>query len=114
MGKWLGPEGSDCGIVNINVGTSGAEIGAGFGGNKSTVSDLSPSEGLADDTRDGVVSLVEMLGSSMSGGVLRLSITVVRCLLRRVLALVSERDAILFIHLAFECPRICPKLDTVL
>ncbi|WVQ95693.1 hypothetical protein IAU59_002792 [Kwoniella sp. CBS 9459] len=34
MGKWLGPEGSDCGIVN--VGTSGAEIGAGFGGNKST------------------------------------------------------------------------------
>lgn len=40
MGKWLGPEGSDCGIVNINVGTSGAEIGAGFGGNKSTVSPL--------------------------------------------------------------------------
>ncbi|WWC92122.1 uncharacterized protein L201_007076 [Kwoniella dendrophila CBS 6074] len=36
MGKWLGPDGSDCGIVNINVGTSGAEIGAGFGGNKST------------------------------------------------------------------------------
>lgn len=36
MGKWLGPEGSDCGIVNINVGTSGAEIGAAFGGNKST------------------------------------------------------------------------------
>ncbi|OCF33620.1 aldehyde dehydrogenase family 7 member A1 [Kwoniella heveanensis BCC8398] len=34
MGIWLGPEGSDCGIVN--VGTSGAEIGAGFGGNKST------------------------------------------------------------------------------
>jgi aldehyde dehydrogenase family 7 member A1 len=32
MGKWLGPEGSDCGIVNINVGTSGAEIGAAFGG----------------------------------------------------------------------------------
>ncbi|ODN99344.1 aldehyde dehydrogenase family 7 member A1 [Cryptococcus wingfieldii CBS 7118] len=36
MGRWLGPEGSDCGIVNVNVGTSGAEIGAGFGGNKST------------------------------------------------------------------------------
>ncbi|ORY35667.1 Aldehyde/histidinol dehydrogenase [Naematelia encephala] len=36
MGKWLGPEGSDCGITNINVGTSGAEIGAAFGGNKST------------------------------------------------------------------------------
>lgn len=44
MGKWLGPEGSDCGIVNvsvkllkltddeINVGSSGAEIGAAFGG----------------------------------------------------------------------------------
>lgn len=36
MGRWLGPEGSDCGIVNVNVGTSGAEIGAAFGGNKST------------------------------------------------------------------------------
>ncbi|ORX41162.1 Aldehyde/histidinol dehydrogenase [Kockovaella imperatae] len=36
MGQWLGPEGSDCGITNINVGTSGAEIGAAFGGNKST------------------------------------------------------------------------------
>jgi aldehyde dehydrogenase family 7 protein A1 len=36
MGKWLGANGSDCGIVNVNVGTSGAEIGAAFGGNKST------------------------------------------------------------------------------
>jgi len=36
LGKWIGPEGSDCGIVNVNVGTSGAEIGAAFGGNKST------------------------------------------------------------------------------
>lgn len=36
MGTWLGPNGSDCGIVNVNVGTSGAEIGAAFGGNKST------------------------------------------------------------------------------
>ena len=25
--KWTGPEGSDCGIVNVNIGTSGAEIG---------------------------------------------------------------------------------------
>lgn len=25
--KWSGPEGSDCGIVNVNIGTSGAEIG---------------------------------------------------------------------------------------
>jgi aldehyde dehydrogenase family 7 protein A1 len=36
LGKWIGPEGSDAGIVNVNVGTSGAEIGAAFGGNKST------------------------------------------------------------------------------
>ncbi|EIW79561.1 NAD-aldehyde dehydrogenase [Coniophora puteana RWD-64-598 SS2] len=36
VGRWLGPEGSDTGIVNVNVGTSGAEIGAAFGGNKST------------------------------------------------------------------------------
>lgn len=36
IGKWLGPGGSDAGIVNVNVGTSGAEIGAAFGGNKST------------------------------------------------------------------------------
>ncbi|KAF9476090.1 NAD-aldehyde dehydrogenase [Pholiota conissans] len=36
LGKWIGPSGSDCGIVNVNVGTSGAEIGAAFGGNKST------------------------------------------------------------------------------
>lgn len=34
--KWTGPLGSDCGIVNCNVGTSGAEIGLGFGGNKAT------------------------------------------------------------------------------
>ncbi|KAH0831150.1 NAD-aldehyde dehydrogenase [Lanmaoa asiatica] len=34
LGKWIGPEGSDTGIVNVNVGTSGAEIGAAFGGNK--------------------------------------------------------------------------------
>ncbi|KAI0088909.1 NAD-aldehyde dehydrogenase [Irpex rosettiformis] len=39
VGKWLGlggAKGSDCGIVNVNVGTSGAEIGAAFGGNKNT------------------------------------------------------------------------------
>ncbi|KAF9530542.1 NAD-aldehyde dehydrogenase [Crepidotus variabilis] len=36
LGKWMGPSGSDAGIVNVNVGTSGAEIGAAFGGNKST------------------------------------------------------------------------------
>jgi aldehyde dehydrogenase family 7 protein A1 len=34
--KWIGPNGSDCGIVNVNVGTSGAEIGGAFGGEKET------------------------------------------------------------------------------
>ena len=29
--KWLGPGGSDCGIVNVNIPTSGAEIGGAFG-----------------------------------------------------------------------------------
>ena len=28
--------GSDCGIVNVNIGTSGAEIGGAFGGEKNT------------------------------------------------------------------------------
>ena len=36
MYKWLGPAGSDCGIVNTNIGTSGAEIGGAFGGEKET------------------------------------------------------------------------------
>jgi aldehyde dehydrogenase family 7 protein A1 len=30
--QWTGPSGSDCGIVNVNIGTSGAEIGGAFGG----------------------------------------------------------------------------------
>ena len=34
--KWLGPEGSDCGIINVNTSCSGAEIGGAFGGNKET------------------------------------------------------------------------------
>eukprot|EP01018_Ginkgo_biloba_P008093 Gb_24757 [translate_table: standard] len=34
--KWLGPLGSDCGIVNVNIPTSGAEIGGAFGGEKAT------------------------------------------------------------------------------
>jgi aldehyde dehydrogenase (NAD+) len=33
---FLGPAGSDCGIANINIGTSGAEIGGAFGGEKWT------------------------------------------------------------------------------
>lgn len=35
-GRFLSPEGSDCGIANINIGTSGAEIGGAFGGEKDT------------------------------------------------------------------------------
>ena len=33
---FLSARGSDCGIANINVGTSGAEIGGAFGGEKET------------------------------------------------------------------------------
>jgi len=33
---WLSHGGSDCGIVNVNIGTSGAEIGGAFGGEKET------------------------------------------------------------------------------
>ena len=31
--QWTGPNGSDCGIVNVNIPTNGAEIGGAFGGN---------------------------------------------------------------------------------
>jgi aldehyde dehydrogenase (NAD+) len=34
--KFLSPAGSDCGIANVNIGTSGAEIGGAFGGEKAT------------------------------------------------------------------------------
>ncbi len=33
---FLGPAGSDCGLANVNLGTSGAEIGGAFGGDKAT------------------------------------------------------------------------------
>jgi len=33
---FLSAAGSDCGIANINIGTSGAEIGGAFGGEKET------------------------------------------------------------------------------
>ena len=33
---FLSPDGSDCGIANANIGTSGAEIGGAFGGEKET------------------------------------------------------------------------------
>jgi len=36
MEKFLSAEGSDCGIANVNIGTSGAEIGGAFGGEKET------------------------------------------------------------------------------
>src|SRR5207244_6997760 len=35
--EWfLSAAGSDCGIANVNIGTSGAEIGGAFGGEKDT------------------------------------------------------------------------------
>ena len=34
--RFLAPAGSDCGIANVNIGTSGAEIGGAFGGEKTT------------------------------------------------------------------------------
>jgi aldehyde dehydrogenase (NAD+) len=34
--QFLSAAGSDCGIVNVNIGTSGAEIGGAFGGEKDT------------------------------------------------------------------------------
>ena len=34
--KFLSAGGSDCGIANVNIGTSGAEIGGAFGGEKDT------------------------------------------------------------------------------
>jgi len=34
--RFLGAAGSDCGIVNVNIGPSGAEIGGAFGGEKET------------------------------------------------------------------------------
>jgi aldehyde dehydrogenase (NAD+) len=33
---FVGATGSDCGIANVNIGTSGAEIGGAFGGEKET------------------------------------------------------------------------------
>jgi aldehyde dehydrogenase (NAD+) len=34
--QFLSVAGSDCGIANVNIGTSGAEIGGAFGGEKET------------------------------------------------------------------------------
>jgi len=34
--RFLSADGSDCGIANVNIGPSGAEIGGAFGGEKDT------------------------------------------------------------------------------
>ncbi|PVX59594.1 L-piperidine-6-carboxylate dehydrogenase [Rhodococcus globerulus] len=34
--QFIAADGSDCGIVNVNIGTSGAEVGGAFGGEKTT------------------------------------------------------------------------------
>jgi aldehyde dehydrogenase (NAD+) len=34
--RFMSARGSDCGIVNVNIGPSGAEIGGAFGGEKET------------------------------------------------------------------------------
>jgi aldehyde dehydrogenase (NAD+) len=34
--RFVSATGSDCGIANVNIGTSGAEIGGAFGGEKET------------------------------------------------------------------------------
>ncbi|MEO8849623.1 MAG: aldehyde dehydrogenase family protein, partial [Casimicrobiaceae bacterium] len=34
--RFMSASGSDCGIVNVNIGPSGAEIGGAFGGEKET------------------------------------------------------------------------------
>jgi aldehyde dehydrogenase (NAD+) len=34
--RFVSPSGSDCGIANVNIGPSGAEIGGAFGGEKET------------------------------------------------------------------------------
>ena len=34
--KFLSAEGSDCGIAKVNMGTTGADVGAAFGGEKET------------------------------------------------------------------------------
>jgi aldehyde dehydrogenase (NAD+) len=34
--RFMSADGSDCGLINVNIGTSGAEIGGAFGGEKET------------------------------------------------------------------------------
>ncbi|KAI0251827.1 Aldehyde/histidinol dehydrogenase [Lactifluus subvellereus] len=79
VGRWIGPAGSDAGIVNVNVGTSGAEIGAAFGGNKVSFPPphfgvdtltLTPSYHslLLSRVPVGAASLVATLGNNMYAG----------------------------------------------
>jgi aldehyde dehydrogenase (NAD+) len=37
--RFIGASGSDCGMANVNIGPSGAEIGGAFGGEKETGGD---------------------------------------------------------------------------
>jgi aldehyde dehydrogenase (NAD+) len=39
---FLSARGSDCGIANINIGTSGAEIGGAFGGERKPAAGANP------------------------------------------------------------------------
>lgn len=32
--NWIGVNGSDCGLVNVNMGTTGSEVGGAYGGEK--------------------------------------------------------------------------------
>eukprot|EP01035_Chromulina_nebulosa_P050078 gene50079-biopygen35193 len=44
---FISGEGSDCGIANVNIGPSGAEIGGAFGGEKETGGEQAQQPGLA-------------------------------------------------------------------
>ena len=53
--RFLSVGGSDCGIANVNIGTSGAEIGGAFGGEKETGGgrhDAYEAASASDRTRD--------------------------------------------------------------
>lgn len=57
MWRWVGPSGSDCGLVNVNCGTSGAEIGGAFGTDKEGNGRESGSDAWKCYARRGTVSL---------------------------------------------------------
>ncbi|KAF5355393.1 hypothetical protein D9757_012547 [Collybiopsis confluens] len=78
VGKWIGPGGSDAGIVNVNAGTSGAEIGASFGGNKSTGCNDDPLQPVT-----GAENLEAMHGGNTCAGAHAPSTSQTKHLLRR-------------------------------